>query len=74
MSDCEQDAERFMPLTRTQHEAIEKARPKERGMVLATLWDAFFSDPLLAPSTFLTDRVNEPPQAREPSWSSQSGS
>jgi hypothetical protein len=28
-------------------------------------WDAFFNDPRMAPSTFLTNRVDEPAQTRE---------
>lgn len=33
----EQDMEKFMPLTKTQHEAIAKAEPQKKGKVVGSL-------------------------------------
>lgn len=33
----EQDMEKFMPLTKTQHQAIAKAEPKSKGKVIGSL-------------------------------------
>ncbi|MDM0067066.1 hypothetical protein [Variovorax sp. J31P207] len=33
----EQDGEKLMPLSKTQHQAIAKAEPKEKGKVLGSL-------------------------------------
>ncbi|NLC35513.1 MAG: hypothetical protein GX772_03565 [Alcaligenaceae bacterium] len=33
----EQDTEKFMPLTKTQHEAIAKAEPQKKGKVVGSL-------------------------------------
>jgi hypothetical protein len=33
----EQDKEKFMPLTKAQHQAIAKAEPKSRGRVIGSL-------------------------------------
>lgn len=33
----EQDTEKFMPLTKTQHQAIAKAEPKSKGKVVGSL-------------------------------------
>lgn len=33
----EQDREKFMPLTKAQHQAIAKAEPKDRGKVVGSL-------------------------------------
>lgn len=37
--DCgdEPDTEKFMPLTKSQHQAIAKAEPKDKGKVIASL-------------------------------------